>query len=55
MANFISWLFRLIFAVAFCGGAGLFLTWLIKTKNGKMALIAIFWFVAFVAASGILG
>ncbi len=45
----------MVFAVAACSAAGFFFVWLIKTKYGKMALIAICWFVAFVAASGILG
>ena len=34
---------------------GRFLTWLVKSEQGRIAFIAIVGFVAFVAASGILG
>lgn len=34
---------------------GKFLAWLVTSERGKMAFIAIVTFVAFVAASGILG
>lgn len=42
-------------ALTIVGVAAGVILWAIKTTEGKMAVMAIFMFVAFVAASGILG
>lgn len=55
MANVFSVAMRLIGAISICSLIGAGMIKLAKSEQGKLAIIASFWFLMLVAASGILG
>lgn len=55
MANILSIVMRLIGAISICSLVGAGMIKLAKSEQGKFAIIASFWFLMLVAASGILG
>ena len=55
MANVVSIIMRLVGAVAACSLVGFAMVKLAKSEQGKFAIIASFWFLILVVASGILG
>ena len=55
MAILATILYPMVVATVLVFTVGKFLTWLVKSERGRIAFIAIIGFIAFVAASGILG